>query len=128
MSAQVTSDCKFCSILSSTWGIQENDTTSINKEYVRGLVERLREKLYNKTVGVKEEYVLKKIFKDFDIQRTHDHPRCFDIEQLEEMLVKCSIPLCRKYLKAFFNFFDQKNLGYIEYEFFEQFIIFDPYK
>ena len=56
-------------MLSTTWGIPEQDFAGIPDSYVKGVIERMREKLYNPTVGVKEEYVLKKIYQDFDIQR-----------------------------------------------------------
>lgn len=56
-------------MLSTTWGIPVQDFADIPDSYVKGVIERLREKLYNPTVGVKEEYVLKKIYQDFDIER-----------------------------------------------------------
>jgi hypothetical protein len=61
-------------MLSTTWGIPVQDFTGIPDSYVKGVIERLREKLYNPTVGVKEEYVLKKIYQDFDIQRVSFFP------------------------------------------------------
>jgi len=85
MSAQITSDDVFCAALTQTWGISEDDHTEIPEAYVRGLVERLREKLINRSVGVKEEFILKKIYQDFDIESKHAKLRCFDIEQMDEM-------------------------------------------
>lgn len=85
MSSQVSSDQVFQHILSTTWAIPAHDVVEIHESYVKGIVERVREKLYNRTVGVKEEFVLKKIYQDFDIQRTHDRPGHFDIEQMDEL-------------------------------------------
>jgi hypothetical protein len=61
-------------MLSTTWGIPVQDFAGIPDSYVKGVIERLREKLFNPTVGVKEEYVLKKIYQDFDIQRVSFFP------------------------------------------------------
>merc|ERR1712224_75766 len=128
LSAQVSSDEVFCSFLNKTWGISENDGTEVPESYVKGIVERLREKLYNKTDGVKEEFVLRKIYQDFDIEKAHNKPRCFNLNQMRDMLIKLGIPLSHKYLTAVFNYFDKARMGFIEYDYFEKFIIFDPYK
>jgi len=97
VSAQTSSCEVFCAFLTKTWGVPEQDCSPIKDAYVRGLIERLREKLYNRTYGVKEEFVLKKIYEDFDIDRTHDKARCFNREQMQQLFTKLGIPLCNKY-------------------------------
>jgi len=97
VSAQTTSCDVFCALLTKTWGVPEQDCSPIKDSYVRGLIERLREKLYNRTYGVKEEFVLKKIYEDFDIDRIHDKQRCFNRQQLQQLFTKLGIPLCNRY-------------------------------
>merc|ERR1711904_7828 len=97
VSAQTTSCEAFCALLTKTWGVPETDGTSIPSSYIRGLMERLREKLYNRSYGVKEEFVLKKIFQDFEIDRIHDKPKCFNKEQMQQLFSKLGMPLSNKY-------------------------------
>lgn len=70
-----------------------------------------------------EEFLLRKLFKEFDINKSG----FLSLDELHAMLVKLEIPINKRYLQALFNKFDRNNSGTIEFEEFVSFILNDPY-
>jgi Ca2+-binding EF-hand superfamily protein len=75
------------------------------------------------TNGSHEEYLLRKIFNDFDINKSG----YLSIDELYAMLIKLEIPVSKKYLSALFKRFDTNKSGVIEFEEFLNYLINNPY-
>ena len=71
-----------------------------------------------------EEYVLRDLFKQFDINKSGD----LTIDELSNMLSKLQVACDRKYVLALFKRFDENKNGVIEFEEFVDFVIRNPYK
>jgi Ca2+-binding EF-hand superfamily protein len=74
--------------------------------------------------GSNEEYVLRGIFKDFDINKSGN----LTYEEFNLLLVKLAILVDRKFSLALFKRFDTNDNGVIDFEEFVSWVIFDPYK
>jgi len=74
--------------------------------------------------GTSEEYVLRGIFKDFDINKSG----ALTVDEFNLMLIKLAIQVDRKYAQALFNRFDANGNGSIDFEEFASWIIYDSYK
>jgi Ca2+-binding EF-hand superfamily protein len=73
--------------------------------------------------GTSEEYVLRGIFKDFDINKSG----ALTVDEFNLMLIKLAIQVDRKYAQALFNRFDTNGNGSIDFEEFASWIIYDSY-
>ena len=93
-------------------------------EKVKFLIVTLRQKLLSKANNTTEEYLLRKIFRDFDTNESGD----LTIDELWAMMAKVEICCERKYLNGVFRKIDADNSGTIEFEEFANFMINDPYK
>jgi len=73
--------------------------------------------------GTHEEFLLHKLFNEFDLNRSG----YLSLDDLYAMLIKLDIAVEKKYLHALFNVFDTNKSGYISYKEFVYFIHFDTY-
>lgn len=71
-----------------------------------------------------EEFVLRKIFKDFDVNGNG----CITIDEMLAMLAKLGISVERKYINAMMKVLDTNKTGTLEFEEFAAFLLYDPYK
>lgn len=71
-----------------------------------------------------EEFVLRKIFKDFDTNNSGT----LTIDEMAAMLAKLGISVERKYISAMIKVLDTNKTGMLEFEEFANFLIYDPYK
>lgn len=94
------------------------------EDKVRFLVQAVRQKLLSKANGTTEEFLLRKIFRDFDTNESGD----LTIDELWAMMAKLEICCERKYLLGVFKKIDADNSGTIEFEEFCNFMINNPYK
>jgi Ca2+-binding EF-hand superfamily protein len=74
--------------------------------------------------GTSEEFVLRGIFKDFDLNQSGG----LNIDEFQHMLEKVGIQVDRKYGVALFKRFDTNDNGTIDFEEFSSWIIYDAYK
>lgn len=83
LSATYSSDDVFCAHLTRMWGVKEGDSTTTTEQIIRMITTCIRYKLINKTTGVNDEFLLMKIFREFENDRVHDKEGSFDMEQLQ---------------------------------------------
>ncbi|EGR29905.1 EF hand family protein [Ichthyophthirius multifiliis] len=123
LSQGITSDQYFLTLLEQNWGLFEKDEQEISKEEVKSLVKALRFKLIQMTQGTNDEFLLRKLFKEFDNNKSG----YLTLEDLQAMLIKLEIPIQKRYLQALLQKFDVNKSGFIEFEEFVVYLVNDPY-
>lgn len=71
-----------------------------------------------------EEFKLRSIFKNFDLNNSG----AISIEELAAMLAKLGIIVDRKYIEAMFKALDGNGNGVIEFNEFANLVLYNPYK
>jgi len=84
----------------------------------------MRQRLLVTSGNSAEEFVLRKIFKDFDTNQSGT----LTIDEMTAMLAKLGISVERKYINAMMRELDTNKTGMLEFEEFLTFILYDPYK
>lgn len=84
----------------------------------------MRQRLLVLSNNSEEEFVIRKIFKDFDSNGNGT----LSIDELGAMLAKLSLSVERKYIMAMLNKLDTNGSGVLEFEEFTNMILYDPYK
>lgn len=106
-------------MMESAWQVTEDDDATVNKEEIEFLVKTIRQKLYTITNKSTDEYVLRGIFKDYDVNSNG----VLTIDELTEMVAKLQISAERKFMTALLKKFDTNGNGVIEFEEFCDFLI-----
>lgn len=119
----VPSDEGFSTMLQSTWNIKEDEESTISKEEVKSIIKTIRYKLIQLSKGSQDEFLLRKLFKDFDLNKSG----FLTLDELQAMLIRMETPVHEAYLWAVFNHIDKNKSGYIEFEEFVNFVIYDPF-
>lgn len=123
VSLSVPSDEYFVNLIQQSWGVVEEEVNEVNPETIKQIVKTLRQRLIQKTSGNHDEFVMRKLFNDFDLNGSGN----LSLEELYAMMIKLEIPIQKKYLGAVFNKFDINGNGVIEFEEFLNYIINNPY-
>ena len=123
LSISIPSDQFFSEFLQGTWRIAEDETSKIKKETVRNIVKNFRFKLIQLSKGTQDEFLLRKMFKDFDVNKSG----YITIDELNALLVRIEMPLHPSHLGSIFSHIDTNKSGFIEFEEFVYFLINDPY-
>lgn len=118
------SDEYFVQMMESVWCVGEDEENAIFKDRVKQLIQTMRQRLMVFANNSQEEYVLRKIFKDFDTNNSGT----LTVDELGAMLAKLGISVERKYISAMIKVLDTNNSGMLEFEEFAAFLIYDPYK
>jgi calmodulin len=84
----------------------------------------LRQRLLTLTNKSYEEFTLRKIFKEFDLNNSGS----ITLDELAAMLAKLGIQVDRKFIVAILRKIDSNGSGVIEFEEFMSIVIYDPYK
>jgi Ca2+-binding EF-hand superfamily protein len=124
VSMTYTHDQDFVNHLESVWSVVEDDDSKVFIDQLKHLTSALRLKLRTMANGTSEEYVLRGIFKDFDINKSGS----LTIDEFNLMLIKLAIQVDRKYATALFKRFDTNDNGSIDFDEFSSWIIYDAYK
>ncbi len=114
----------FVTMMEQTWCISENEDAGVYKEQIKHLIQLMRTRLLDMSNNSQEEYVLKKLFKDFDSNESGT----ITVDELAAMMAKLGISVERKYLNSLLKTLDVNNSGMLEYEEFANFLINNPYK
>jgi Ca2+-binding EF-hand superfamily protein len=118
------SDEYFVKIMEQVWGVREDEEEGIFKDKVREMIKVLRQRLISIANGSQEEYVLEKIFKDFDLNGSGTITQ----DEMGAMMGKLGIAVEKKYVNALIRELDINKSGMLEFDEFRRFIIYDPYK
>ena len=124
LSATIPEDEYFVRMMESVWQVCEDEDSTVTKEQIEFLTKTLRHKLMSFSKKSSEEFVLRQIFREFDVNNSGD----LTIDELQGMLAKLGISADRKYMQGLFRKFDANDNGVIEFEEFCSFLINDPYK
>eukprot|EP00825_Cyclidium_porcatum_P043666 TRINITY_DN6247_c0_g1_i2.p2 TRINITY_DN6247_c0_g1~~TRINITY_DN6247_c0_g1_i2.p2 ORF type:complete len:113 (-),score=34.09 TRINITY_DN6247_c0_g1_i2:177-515(-) len=103
------------------WRIAENETSTIAKAEANRILKDLRAVLVKFCAGNKDDVLLQKLFKEFDINK--DGYIGFD--EFEHILSKYNVTYEKKYLTTCFKKIDVNWSGYIEFDEFFNFIVHD---
>lgn len=118
------SDEYFVQMMESTWCVSEDEENAIFKDKVKQLIQMMRQRLMVISNSSQDEFVLRKIFKDFDTNNSGT----ITMDELAAMLAKLGISVERKYIGAIIKALDTNKTGMLEFEEFAAFLIYDPYK
>jgi len=119
LSMSVTDDEYFVRMMESVWNICEDETATVTKNQITDLIQALRHKLLDFSKGQQDEYVLRAMFKEFDVNGNGT----LSVDELGAMMARLQISVERKFLQALLNKFDRNGNGVIEFEEFNEFLI-----
>lgn len=115
----ITDDTYFVRMMESVWNICEDESSTVTKNQVTDLIQALRHKLLDFSRGQQDEYVLRSLFKEFDVNGNGT----LSVDELGALMSRLQISVERKYLQALLNKFDRNGNGVIEFEEFSEFLI-----
>lgn len=114
----------FVRMMEQTWGISEDEESPVFKDKVKHIIQMMRHRLLDLSNSHLEEFQLRQIFRDFDTNQSGT----ITIDELAAMCAKLGICVERKYLMALLKVLDTNKSGMLEFEEFQNFLIYDPYK
>ena len=88
------------------------------------IIKLMRHRLTTVANNGQEEYVLRDIFRTFDL----DKSGCLTLNEMAGLLAKLGVAVNEKELLALMREMDSNNSGVIEFEEFCQFMVLDPWK
>lgn len=95
----------------------------VRAEDLKKIVKEFRFKLIQKTQGTNDEFMMRKLFQQFD----QNQNQAIGAYELDLMLKKLEIPAPPHLVSPLLEIFDRNKTGMIEYAEFREFIFFDPY-
>ena len=114
----------FCVMMEQTWGLAEDSSSEDFQTSLRHIVAMLRQRLLTLSNGQQEEFKLRQIFTEFDVNGNG----VVTMDELAAMLAALGISVERRYLSALMGHLDTNKSGGVEFEEFRVFICVDPYK
>jgi Ca2+-binding EF-hand superfamily protein len=120
----IPNDEYFVRAIESTWGVPEDEQSTIFKDEIKRLISMLRQRLLTLTAKSYEEFTLRKIFKQFDLNNSNT----ITLDELGAMLAKLGILVDRKFIVGMMKKLDTNGTSVIEFEEFANLIVNDPYK
>lgn len=114
----------FVRMMEQVWCISEDDDSEVYKEQIAHFLSQIRLRLLEMSNQSTEEFVLRKIFADFDLNSSGT----ITIDELAAMIAGLKLSCERKYLYGIFKVLDTNNNGSIEFEEFLNYVVYNPYK
>ena len=124
LGVNVPSDEYFIHMMESTWAISEDEESTIYQDEIKRLIGLIRQRLITLSNSSTEEYTLRKIFQEFDMNESG----AITIDELAAMIAKLGISIERKYINGLMKKIDTNNTSMIEFDEFSTLIVYDPYK
>jgi Ca2+-binding EF-hand superfamily protein len=109
--AGIPSDEYFCRMLESTWGMAHEDASGEYRDHLKHILHLFRQRLITLSNGSQEEYKLKQLFDQFDLNRN----QIITMDELAALMAKLGISVERKYLSALIGAIDRNGNGGIEF-------------
>jgi len=92
----VPSEDYFVQLLESTWGCSEDSDSKLFKDQIMRVIGLMRNRLIGISNSSQEEYVLRKIFNDFDTNKSGN----LTLDELAALAAKLGVSVERKYLQG----------------------------
>jgi hypothetical protein len=124
LSMTVVQDNYFVAMLESIWCVVENAAATVSKQELEHLTKTIRHKLLDMSTGQSDEYVLRTVFREFDVDRSGNLSAC----ELDALLAKLQMKVPAPYLEALLQKFDRNGNGVVEFEEFLSYLTGCPYK
>ena len=124
VSMTYTHDDTFVHLVENSWCISEDEGAGVFKQQLEFITSALRLKLRTMANESSEEFTLRNIFKDFDL----DQSGSLTVNEFSNIFHKLAISCDRKYISAVFKKFDTNANGLIEFDEFANWMIYNAYK
>ena len=122
---QIPNDDYFVQKIESTWkDVVEDIHAPVKRDKVMHIIKLMRHRLTTLANNSQEEYVLREIFRTFDL----DKSGYLTLNEMAGLLAKLGVAVNEKELLALMREMDSNNSGVIEFEEFCQFMVLDPWK
>ena len=105
------------------WDYSPPACQRVTEEALREIIKALRFKLIQKSKGTNDEFLLTKLFNEYDENKSG----FICPVELDCMLKKLELPVQEQYLQPLFARLDRNQSGRIEYDEFKRFVFFDPF-
>ena len=113
----------FVRMMEQAWCVSEDEDSVVYKEQIAHFLSMIRLRLLEMSNQSTEEFVLRKIFSDFDLNNSET----ITIDELAAMIAGLKLSCERKYLYGIFKILDSNNNGCIEFEEFLNYVVNNPY-
>ena len=124
LSLSIVEDEYFVRMLEAIWRIEEDSAANVTEQETKHLVSNIRAKLRDFSAQSSDEYILRNVFRQFDVNK--NGTLCCD--ELAAMLVKLQLAVPKRHLEALLRKFDRNGNGVVEFEEFVAYLTCDPYK
>lgn len=121
--SMIGGDKSFEDLVRSSWG-EVSKQSELSQSQVNDYVNLIRERLVTMTKGVEDEFKLQQLYKSFD---KHNSGMLSSTE-FDGMLLKLNIVVPKEILPLLFKGLDKNRSGYIEFDEFCNFVLYNPYK
>jgi len=123
MSINIPSDEAYAAFVSAQWNYKYIPEKATTAEEIKAALKTIRFKLLQRTNNTHEEFILRKIFNEFDTSKSGR----LSEEDLIAMLVKLEIPTEPRLIAPILSRLSQQNNGFVDFQDFQQFVFFDAY-
>ena len=124
VSMTIVKDDYFVAMLESIWGVVENASSTVSRHELEHLTKTIRHKLLDMSRGQSDEYVLRNVFREFDVDKSGNLSAC----ELDALLARLQLKVPAAYLEALLKKFDRNGNGVVEFEEFLAYLTSCPYK
>ena len=122
---QIPNDEYFVQAMENTWcDVVEDIDAVVKKDKVMHIIKLMRHRLTTVANNSQEEYVLRDIFRTYDLDKSGS----LTINEMGGLLSKLGVSVTEKELIATMREMDSNKSGVIEFEEFVQFMVLDPWK
>lgn len=123
LSVNYPNDDVFKKYISKQWNFTPSQQDKVTEEALREIIKALRFKLIQKSKGTKDEFLMKKLFDEYDENKNG----FISPFQLDLMLKKLELPIKAEAVEPLFRKLDKNASGFIEYDEFKRFLFFDSF-
>ena len=123
LSVNFPHDEPFIKYVGHCWGYAPERCQEANEESLRFIIKSLRFKLIQKSKGTNDEFLMRKLFNEYDENKNG----FISPFELDLMLKRLELPITPEFVEPLFKKLDKNCTGNIEYDEFKRFIFFDAF-